>query len=72
MSRVVLSFQLALLPAMLVSVALCALAQTQPDPALQDTLKGLSLEQLGNVEVTTVSKSPVSVTRTPAAISLWA
>ena len=45
------------------------LAQTQqPDPALQDTLKGLSLEQLGNIEVTSVSKSPVSVTRTPAAV----
>ena len=40
----------------------------QPDPALQDSLKGLSLEQLGNIEVTSVSKSPVSVVRTPAAV----
>jgi len=31
-------------------------------------LKKLSLEQLGNIEVTTVSKEPVSVARTPAAV----
>ena len=31
-------------------------------------LKGLSLEQLGNIEVTTASKHPVKVARTPAAI----
>src|SRR5437868_7036735 len=31
-------------------------------------LKGLSLEQLGNIEVTTASKQPVTVARTPAAI----
>ncbi len=69
MSRAVLYLQLALLPGMLVSAALCCHAQTQPpDPTLQDSLKGLSLEQLGNVEVTSVSKSPVSVTRTPAAV----
>jgi iron complex outermembrane receptor protein len=48
---------------------LSCLAQTpQPDPALQDSLKGLSLEQLGNIEVTSVSKAPVSVARTPAAV----
>ncbi len=37
----------------------------------QDTsgrLKGLSLEQLGRVEVTTASKEPVTIARTPAAI----
>jgi iron complex outermembrane receptor protein len=39
-----------------------------PDPAIQDSLKGLSLEQLGNIEVTSVSKSPVSVARTAAAV----
>ena len=33
-----------------------------------DRLKGLSLEQLGNIEVTTTSKEPVKVSRTPAAI----
>ena len=44
-------------------------AQTQPpDPASQDSLKGLTLEQLGNIAVTSVSKSPVSVVRTPAAV----
>jgi iron complex outermembrane receptor protein len=32
------------------------------------SLKHLSLEQLGNTEVTTVSKEPVKVARTPAAI----
>ena len=49
--------------------ALSCLAQgQQPDPTLQDSLKGLSLEQLGNIEVTSVSKSPVSVVRTPAAV----
>src|SRR5712692_5890478 len=31
-------------------------------------LKGLSLEQLGNIQVTTASKQPVKVARTPAAI----
>jgi len=31
-------------------------------------LKGLSLEQLGNIEVTTSSKQPVKVSRTPGAI----
>ena len=34
----------------------------------QSSLKDLSLEQLGNVEVTTVSKKPVAVSRTAAAI----
>jgi iron complex outermembrane receptor protein len=33
-----------------------------------DSLKELSLEQLGNVEVTTVSKEPVKITQTPAAV----
>jgi iron complex outermembrane receptor protein len=31
-------------------------------------LKGLSLEELGNIEVTTASKSPVKASKTPAAI----
>ncbi len=48
-------------------VVLTAQAQP-PDPASQDSLKGLTLEQLGNLEVTSVSKSPVSVVRTPAAV----
>jgi iron complex outermembrane receptor protein len=56
------------LPAALSCLALASLAQAPPDPDLRNTLKGLSLEQLGNIEVTTVSKSPVSVARTPAAV----
>jgi iron complex outermembrane receptor protein len=44
------------------------LVAQQPGPDLQDTLKGLSLEQLGNIEVTTVSKSPVFLARTAAAV----
>src|SRR5882672_1325360 len=31
-------------------------------------LKGLSLEELGKIEVTTISKQPVQVNKTPAAI----
>ena len=42
-----------------------ALANTQETPG---QLKRLSLEQLGNVEVTTLSKEPEQVWRTPAAI----
>src|SRR5260370_11446969 len=41
------------------------------DPADQSSegdLKRLSLQQLGNIEVTTASKEPVKVLRTPAAI----
>ncbi len=34
----------------------------------KEPLKQLSLEQLGNIEVTTASKEPVKVVRTPAAI----
>ncbi len=58
-SRVALTLFLSAFP--------CAWAQTS-DPAPQDSLKGLSLEQLGNIAVTSVSKSPVSVARTPAAV----
>ena len=42
-----------------------ALENTQETPG---ELKRLSLEQLGNVEVTTMSKEPEQVWRTPAAI----
>src|SRR6267154_1563105 len=38
-----------------------------PQPS-DDGLKQLSLEQLGNVEVTTASKEPVTIARTPAAV----
>jgi iron complex outermembrane receptor protein len=40
----------------------------QQDPQSVEPLKQLSLEELGNVEVTTVSKDPQRVLRTPAAI----
>jgi iron complex outermembrane receptor protein len=51
-------------------LALPAAAQRPPEAAAAapGSLKGLSLEQLGNIEVTTVSKDPVKVMRTPAAI----
>ena len=37
-------------------------------PGSEGQLKGPSLEELGNIEVTTASKEPVKVSRTPAAI----
>ena len=40
----------------------------QDDQSSPDDLKQLSLEQLGNVEVTTASKEPEEVWKTPAAI----
>ena len=40
----------------------------QPDSDAQGRLRGLSLEQLGNLEVTTVSKGPVKLSQTAAAI----
>ena len=45
---------------------LLAAAQTTNDQTRD--LKGLSLEQLGSIEVTTVAKQPVSIAKTPAAI----
>src|SRR5207245_1087920 len=41
-------------------------ADGQQGPEAQ--LKQLSLGQLGNIEVTTASRAPVSIARTPAAI----
>ncbi len=38
------------------------------DPKTEHNLNQLSLEQLGNVEITTVSKDPQSVQKTPAAV----
>jgi iron complex outermembrane receptor protein len=43
-------------------------AQPSDEPPAQGSLKQLTLEQLGDVEVTTVSKEPETVWRTPAAI----
>lgn len=55
--------------ALLVFALACVVgpARVHGQPSLQD-LKGLTLEQLGNVEVTSVSKAPESVWRTAAAI----
>ena len=53
--------------ALLPLIAVLANAQ-QPDTAAQGRLKGLSLEELGNIEVTTVSKGPVKLSQTAAAI----
>src|SRR5206468_3555673 len=53
-------------------VAVTALGSWADDPtaptAGESRLTRLSLEELGNTEVTTVSKEPVNVNRTPAAI----
>jgi iron complex outermembrane receptor protein len=43
-------------------------AQQPPDQSGPAALKGLSLEELSQIEVTTPSKAPVSAFRTPAAI----
>jgi iron complex outermembrane receptor protein len=48
---------------------LAGLLKAEPaDPPSDTSLKDLSLEQLGNLEVTTASKEPVKLTDTPAAI----
>ena len=50
------------------SLLFLALLRTgqKSDQATESCLNGLSLEQLGNVELTSVSKEPVKVLRTPA------
>jgi iron complex outermembrane recepter protein len=40
----------------------------QPPSDAEGRLKGLSLQELGNIEVTSVSKVPVKLSQTPAAI----
>ena len=57
----------ALVPCALFALSAPGLASPQ-NPSQQERLKGLTLEQLGNIEVTTVSKAPVSASRTPAAV----
>lgn len=46
----------------------CARAQASADQNAAGNLKDMSLAQLGNVEVTTVSKEPEKLLQTPAAI----
>ena len=45
-----------------------AVADSQPEQKTAEPLKQLSLAQLGDVEVTTASKEPEEVWKTPAAI----
>ena len=56
------------LAATLMLAAAAAMADESINNQHENPLKGLTLEQLGNVEVTTVSKEPESVWNTPAAI----
>ena len=60
------TFALLLLLAVTDPMARAQAAQSNQNPP--ENLKELSLEQLGNVEVTTTSKEPEQVWRTPAAI----
>lgn len=60
---------------LIIAIALCmgcfspmALAQGPNNNQPENSLKKLTLEQLGNVEVTSVSKEPEQVWETPAAI----
>ncbi len=75
----ILSRPLSILRQAVVSIALCCLLViltavdsradgTEQDQSKDMTLKLLSLEQLGNVEVTTASKEPEAVWKTSAAI----
>jgi iron complex outermembrane receptor protein len=49
-------------------VLIAILHAQQADQGEQGRLKGLSLEELGNIEVTTASKSPVKLSQTAAAV----
>jgi iron complex outermembrane receptor protein len=51
-----------------VSLPCVLLAATQPSDKQTQQLKSLTLEQLGNLEVTTQSKEPTEVWNTPAAV----
>jgi iron complex outermembrane receptor protein len=64
------SQSLALLAAILLFLPEIAIAQSPNDSQPDNPLKKLTLEQLGNVEVTSVNKEPESVWNTPAAISV--
>ena len=54
--------------ALLLAIGQTSWAQNNATTQSTEPLKELSLEQLGNVEVTTVSKEPEEVWKTPAAI----
>ena len=57
-----------LLPFLFFAAAFPAWPQNSQPTQSTEPLKELSLEQLGNIEVTTASKEPVEVWQTPAAI----
>src|SRR4051794_2390428 len=57
-----------LLAASVILSGASGVAQVSVDKGQQNPLKTMSLEQLGDVEVTTVSKEPEPVWNTPAAI----
>ncbi len=55
-------------PAALALLLVAVLQAQQADQGEEGRLKGLSLEELGNIEVTTASKSPVKLSQTAAAV----
>ncbi|HUI84260.1 MAG TPA: TonB-dependent receptor [Candidatus Binatia bacterium] len=57
-----------LLPPILPALSRECAAQDQKNAGGDQSLKNLSLEQLGNIQVTTVSKEPEEVWKTPAAV----
>lgn len=62
---------IAVVCALLFALAVCILAAadaTSPQGTVDQDLKNLSLEELGNIQVTTVSKEPEEIWNTPAAI----
>src|SRR6266403_1475146 len=65
--RVTAGFMVAVLLTFFIDFQCRAEAHPDAQPS-ERRLTQLSLEQLGNTEVTTVSKQPVKITRTPAAI----
>jgi iron complex outermembrane recepter protein len=69
MQRAIRSALQTLRRSVIATVLLSSLASAKSsDPGDPQALKSLSLEQLGNVEITTASKQPEQVWKTPAAI----
>ena len=66
--RFMIVFPLALVLALLVPSRDCRAQSPNADQTTTGSLKQLSLEQLGDVQVTTASKEPEKVWQTPAAI----
>ena len=66
--RIATANTLAFLLCLTVTSPVTRAQDTQNNQGPSDNLKKLSLEQLGNVEVTTISKDPQQVQKTPAAV----